>query len=178
MSRIGKLIINIPTGVTVNATAAAVEVKGPKGTLTRSLRPEVAVTIADNNITLAPTKESILARALWGTYSSHLSNMIEGVTNGFTKKMIIEGVGFKASVQGNKLVLDIGFSHTVEEIIPTDLTVTVEKSVITVSGFNKELVGQFAATVRAHKKTEPYKGKGIRYEGEIVHRKQGKKSVA
>ncbi|MEK7136197.1 MAG: 50S ribosomal protein L6 [Patescibacteria group bacterium] len=178
MSRIGKRLIEIPTGVTVTKGEGTVEVKGPKGTLARPFRADIAINIEGNTITLAPVKETILSKSLWGTYGSHLANMIEGVTKGFTKKMIIEGVGFKANLQGNKLVLDIGFSHTVEEIIPEGLVVTVEKNVITVTGFDKELVGQFSATIRGHKETEPYKGKGIRYEGEFVRRKQGKKTTA
>lgn len=178
MSRIGKRIINIPAGVTVALNDGVFEVKGPKGTLHRPLKADVVINISGNEITLAPVKETMFARALWGTYGSHIANMIEGVTNGFTKKMIIEGVGYKANVQGDKLVLDIGFSHQVEEKIPQGVTVTVEKGNITVTGFDKEVVGQFSATVRSHKKTEPYKGKGIRYEGELIRRKQGKKTAA
>ena len=178
MSRIGKRIIEIPAGVFVTKTGDAVEVKGPKGTLVRAFKPIIAINIDGSAITLAPTRATIESRALWGTYGSHLLNMIEGVTKGFVKKMIIEGVGFKATVQSDKLVLDIGLSHAVAVPIPASLTVSVEKGVITVAGFNKELVGQFAATVRAHKRTEPYKGKGIRYEGEIIRRKQGKKTAA
>ena len=178
MSRIWKRTIEIPTGVTVAKNPEGVEVKGPKGTLTRHFRSEVAINIDGHTITLVPTKETGPTRALWGTYGSHLVNMIEGVSKGFEKKMIIEGVGFKAAVVGNKLVLDIGFSHQVEEAIPAGLIVTTEKNLITVTGFDKELVGQFAATVRSHKPTEPYKGKGIRYMDEIVRRKQGKKTVS
>ncbi|OHA58790.1 MAG: 50S ribosomal protein L6 [Candidatus Vogelbacteria bacterium RIFOXYD1_FULL_44_32] len=178
MSRIGKRIINIPAGVTVSLDGGMFEVKGPKGTLARPFKDDVAIKIDGAEITLLPVKETIFAKALWGTYGSHIANMIEGVTTGFTKKMIIEGVGYKANVQGDKLILDIGFSHTVEEKIPSGVTVTVEKGNITVTGFDKELVGQFSATVRSHKKTEPYKGKGIRYEGEQVRRKQGKKTAA
>ena len=178
MSRIGKQQINIPTGVTVTQTADKVEVKGPKGTLTKIFKPDIAITIEGNMITLAPVKETVFAKALWGTYGSHLINMIQGVTTGFQKKLIIEGVGFKSNVVGNKLVLDLGFSHTIEEEIPKDLSVTAEKNVVTITGFDKELVGQFSATIRSYKRTEPYKGKGIRYEGEIVRRKQGKKTVS
>lgn len=178
MSRIGKRIINIPAGVTVSLNGGLLEVKGPKGTLTKPFKDDVAVKIEGTEISLSPVKETIFARALWGTYGAHIANMIEGVTNGFTKKMIIEGVGYKANAQGDKLVLDIGFSHPVEEKIPQGVAVTVEKGNITVTGFDKELVGQFCATVRSHKKTEPYKGKGIRYEGEHIRRKQGKKTAA
>jgi len=178
MSRIGKQIIDIPSGVTVTKDETTLTVKGPKGELKKDFRPEVDIVIEDNKISFKPAKDTILARALWGTYASHVKNMVEGVTNGFERKLIIEGVGFKSAVQADKLVLELGFSHSIEKKIPAELTVTAEKNVVTVSGFDKELVGQFAATVRLHKKTEPYKGKGIRYEGEHVRRKQGKKTVS
>ncbi|MEX0910152.1 MAG: 50S ribosomal protein L6 [Candidatus Paceibacterota bacterium] len=178
MSRIGKKNLNIPKGVTVTKEGDVLTVKGPKGELTRTFKPLIEIKIEGDAIFFKPIKESILAKALWGTYASHVTNMIIGVTEGFQKKLIIEGVGFKSNVQGDKLVLDLGFSHQVEEIIPQGLTVTAEKNIVTISGFDKELVGQFASTVRLHKKTEPYKGKGIRYEDEKVLRKQGKKTVS
>ncbi|HEY4483991.1 MAG TPA: 50S ribosomal protein L6 [Candidatus Paceibacterota bacterium] len=178
MSRIGKKIINIPQGVIVTKDGDVLKVKGPKGELSKTFKPVVDVILEGETISFKPANSSILAKALWGTYASHVNNMIEGVTKGFEKKLIIEGVGFKANMQANKLVLDIGFSHVVEEVIPEGLTVTTEKNVITVSGFDKELVGQFSSTVRLHKRTEPYKGKGIRYDGEKVLRKQGKKTVS
>ena len=119
---------------------------------------------------------SKFARALWGTYGSHLTNMIHGVQTPFEKKLIIEGVGFRGEMSGNTLVLSLGFSHKIEVSIPEGLTVTVEKNVVNVSGIDKEAVGKFAAQIRGYRKPEPYKGKGIRYENEVIRRKEGKKA--
>ena len=128
-------------------------------------------------VQVSPKSDSLEARATLGTYASHVRNMIEGVNKGFAKKLLVEGVGYKWDVQGKNLNLALGFSHPVKVAIPEGLTVAVEKGALNISGFNKELVGQFAADVRALKKPEPYKGKGIRYEGEIIRRKQGKKAA-
>lgn len=177
MSRIGRQIINIPDKVKVSMTDGTFSVFGPLGTLTKQFRDEVTINITDNEITFSPKNQTILAQALWGTYASHVKNMILGVTEGFTKKLIIEGVGFKANLKGEELELDLGFSHPVIVKIPNDLKVTVEKNLVTINGFDKELVGEFSAKIRAYKKTEPYKGKGIRYDNEVVRRKQGKKTV-
>lgn len=152
-------------------------VKGPKGSLDRMFRPDIAIMIEGNDIRLALVKDTKETRALWGTYGSHIKNMIKGVNEGFEKKLILEGVGYKSQVNGNTLVLALGFSHPVNVEIPQGLTVKAEKNLITVSGIDKELVGSFAAKVRSLKKPEPYKGKGFRYEGEVIRRKQGKKSV-
>ncbi len=177
MSRLGKLPIPVPTDVTVEYTDGALVVKGPKGTLTKVMKADdVTVNVDAEGVHLTP-QDTPHAPALWGTYASHCRNMIHGVTEGFTKVLEIEGVGYRAEVKGDTLVLNMGFSHSVEMSIPTDLSVTVEKGVITVSGFDKESVGQFAANVRAVRPPEPYKGKGIRYRGEYVIRKQGKKAV-
>ncbi len=177
MSRIGKQLIEIPSGVSVEQENGKVTVNGPKGTLVRGFLPEVSFEISDNTVTCHPEGDSVKHRSLWGTYASHLKNMVTGVTHGFEKKLIIEGIGFKASLQGSdKLVLDLGFSHSVIVDIPEGLSVTVEKNVVTISGIDKEAVGKLAARIRSFKKTEPYKGKGIRYEGEVVLRKQGKKT--
>lgn len=179
MSRIGRQIINIPDKVEVSLADGVLTVKGPKGTLTRSFKTDVVeIKIDGGQITFHPAQETIAAHALWGTYASHVKNMVIGVTEGYTKKLIIEGVGFKAALKGQDLELDIGLSHEVQVPIPEGVKVEVEKGSITVSGYDKEQVGEFAARVRAHKRTEPYKGKGIRYEGEHVRRKQGKKTVA
>ncbi len=177
MSRIGKQLIAIPEKTEVTVNGGLVTVKGPQGTLTREFKSAVSVEVKEGNVVLAPTKTDLQTAALWGTYASHLSNMIEGVNKLFTKKLIIEGIGYKSDVQGTNLILTIGFSHPVPMAIPTGLKVTVEKGTITISGADKEMVGQFAANVRSNKKPEPYKGKGIRYDGEVVRRKQGKKSV-
>jgi len=179
MSRIGKQNINIPSGTEVAVQNGEVTVKGPKGSLSRMFRPDVSIVVEGNEVALSPAKSgSVQARALWGTYASHIKNMVRGVSEPYVKTLIIEGVGFKVEVQGKKLTMNLGFSHPVELEIPEGLTVTVEKEKITVSGIDKENVGHFSATVRSKKKPEPYKGKGIRYEGEIVRRKQGKKAAA
>jgi large subunit ribosomal protein L6 len=178
MSRIGRKIIVIPEKVSVTVDGSLVTVKGPLGELTREFSPLIEVVVADNQVTLNPKEESIKANTLWGTFGSHLQNMVEGVSKGFEKKMIIEGVGYKWSVNGTNVVLDIGFSHDVNVAIPEGVKVVTEKGNMTVSGPDKEKVGSFAAIIRGYKKVEPYKGKGIRYVGEFVRRKQGKKSTA
>lgn len=177
MSRIGKQNITLPQGTTVTAQSGVVTVKGAKGELSRALVPDIEITVDDNGVSVVPTKKTKQARALWGTYASHIKNMVAGVNEPFQKNLIIEGVGFKADVQGNKLVMSLGFSHPVEMDIPEGITVTVEKEKINVSGIDKERVGQFAAEIRAKKKPEPFKGKGVRYSDEVVRRKQGKKAV-
>ena len=177
MSRIGKQPITIPTGVTVNYDGHTLTVKGPLGTVSKVFKSDVTVTVGDGVVTLAPAYKSIFTSALWGTYASHVGNMIEGVTKGYEKKMILEGIGYKFNVQGNKIVMALGLSHPVEMTIPEGIKVTVDKNNFSVSGIDKEKVGEFAAKIRANKVTEPYKGKGIRYEGEYVRRKQGKKTV-
>lgn len=178
MSRIGKQTIEIPQGTDVTIDGVTVTVKGPKGTLSRQLRSEIGVSISDGVVSVTREKNTKLAQALWGTYASHIKNMIHGVNEGYEKKLIINGVGFRAAVQGTKMEMHLGFSHPVELSIPEDVTVTVEKELVTVSGIDKETVGHFAAVIRAQKKPEPYKGKGIQYEGEVIRRKAGKKAVA
>ncbi len=177
MSRIAKKPIEIPAGVTVAIADSTVTVKGKGGELKRTFRPLINITSDAKTITLTPASESRLAKALWGTYAAHLRNMMHGVTKPFTKQLLIEGVGYKANVQGNKIVFNIGLSHPVELEIPAGITVTSEKGVMTITGIDKDLVGQFSANVRAKKVPEPYKGKGIRYSTEVVRRKQGKKVV-
>ena len=137
----------------------------------------IKVTVEGNNIILNPVKETLESRALWGTYASHISNMVSGVNKPFEKKLVLEGIGYKSEVRGDKIAFALGFSHPVEMAIPAGLKVTAEKNNITVTGSDKELVGAFAANIRALKKPEPYKGKGMRYENEVIARKQGKKSV-
>lgn len=177
MSRIGKKPIEIPKDVNVAQDGKKITVTGPKGELSRSFKESVKIMIGDGVITLKPMGDSKAVTSLWGTYGSHLTNMISGVVTPFEKKLIVEGVGFRAEISGDTLTMSLGFSHKVEMKVPKDLVVSVEKNVITVSGIDKELVGQFAAEVRGKRKPEPYKGKGIRYEGEIIKRKEGKKSV-
>ncbi|HEX9608858.1 MAG TPA: 50S ribosomal protein L6 [Candidatus Paceibacterota bacterium] len=178
MSRLGKRELKIPEHTEVTVSDTAVHVKGPKGELTKVLHPLIRVEVKDNAVKIEPKAQSKLARALWGTYASLLKSMMQGVREPFSKKLIIEGVGYRAALSGNTLDLSVGFSHAVKMEIPEGLSVTVEKNEITIVGASKELVGQFAAEVRAKKKPEPYKGKGIRYSDEVVRRKQGKRAVA
>jgi len=177
MSRIGKKVITLPEKTEIVISATSVVVKGPLGELSRNLHPLIEVKVAEREVTVHPKRNSIEARALWGTFASHISNMVSGVNTPFVKKLILEGIGFKSEVQGDKMVFALGFSHPVEVEIPKGLTVTAEKNVITISGSNKEDVGSFAAKIRSLKKPEPYKGKGMRYDGEVIRRKQGKKSA-
>jgi large subunit ribosomal protein L6 len=177
MSRIGKKEIIIPEKITVAFDKGVFSVTGPLGSLSKTFLPIIDVKITSNTVALSPNKQTIEANALWGTYASHIHNMIAGVTTPFVKKLILEGIGYKSEVKGTNLVLALGFSHPVNVEIPQNLKVTAEKNLITVSGSDKEAVGQFAANLRALKKPEPYKGKGMRYEGEIIKRKQGKKTA-
>lgn len=177
MSRLGKKGIKANDQTEIKFEAGLLSVKGPKGSIAREFRPDIEIKIDGHNIELIPQKENNQTRALWGTYASHIKNMIKGVNEGFEKKLILEGVGFKSQVNGDKLVLALGFSHPVEVLVPAGLSVKAEKNVLTIGGVDKELVGSFAAKVRALKKPEPYKGKGFRYFDEVIRRKQGKKSV-
>ncbi|MDP2676228.1 MAG: 50S ribosomal protein L6 [bacterium] len=178
MSRIGKQPVAIPAGVTISYDNGVVRVKGPKGELTRSIYDRlVEVTIQDAVVTVTLRKETLESKALWGTYVAHIKNMITGVTEGFSKKLEIEGIGYRANMQGQDLVLSLGFSHPVEVKPQDGITLQVEKNVITISGIDKEKVGETAARIRSYRKPEPYKGKGIRYQGEVVRRKAGKKAA-
>ena len=177
MSRVGKQTVIAPTGTEIKLSGTTFSAKGPKGTLVRDFPGEVTLHINGNEITFTPNKEGDrTVNALWGTYASHVKNMIIGVNEGYTKKLILEGVGFKSEVAGSALNLALGFSHPVKIAIPEGLTVTAEKNNITVTGIDKELVGYFTASVRSKKKPEPYKGKGFRYSDEVIRRKQGKKA--
>jgi large subunit ribosomal protein L6 len=180
MSRIGKKLIEIPQGVTVTATDKEIQVKGPKGELKQVIHPEIKVEIKDNKIFVLPKNKefSKKGRGLWGLYRALIANMVTGVSKGFEKKLEIEGVGFKANVDGNTLVLNLGFTNPVKIEKIEGVNFLVEKNVITVSGADKERVGHMAAEIRKQKKAEPYKGKGIKYQGEIIRRKEGKKVVA
>ncbi len=177
MSRIGKQQLEIPQGTTVDFKDGVFTVKGPLGTLAKNFTDTVTITVENNVISFAPKAQDPFSRALWGTYASHVKNMLQGVTTPYVKKLILEGVGYKSEVKGTELHLALGFSHPVVVQIPQGLTVTAEKNNITISGIDKELVGQFSAKVRAMKKPEPYKGKGFRYEGEVIRRKAGKKTA-
>jgi large subunit ribosomal protein L6 len=177
MSRLGKKPIEILEGVEVKEKDGIVTVKGPLGEISRDFKDFVKIEIEAKEIKLFPLGKSKKYTALWGTYASHLKNMIEGVKNGFSKTLIIEGVGFKVKLEGKTLVLNLGFSHQVKVEVPEGIEVLVEKNSIKISGVNKELVGYFAAKVRDFKKPEPYKGKGIRYKDEVIRRKAGKKAA-
>jgi len=177
MSRIGKQPIQIPENVEVKIDGDLVIVKGPKGELKNQVRPEIKVEIKDKEVILKPVKFHKGTQALWGTYRSHIANMIEGVIKGFEKKLALEGVGYKANLEGRDLVLHLGYSHPVKVKAPEGIEFKVEKNVITVSGIDKQLVGQVAAEIRSKRKPEPYKGKGIRYKDEVIRRKAGKKAV-
>lgn len=177
MSRLGKLPVTVPSGVSVELTDGVLKVAGPKATLTREVKEKhVAITIDGDTITVAP-KETNEGPVMWGTYAAHLRNMISGVTEGFSKVLQIEGVGYRAEVKGQELVLNVGYSHPVHLAIPEGMTAEVQKNLITLTGPDKDAVGQFAADVRKVRKPEPYKGKGIRYQDEVIIRKQGKKAV-
>jgi len=177
MSRLAKRPIAIPAKTEVTVSGGLVMVKGPKGTLQRPVHRMVTVAVGADGVQVSPKGESLQSRALIGTFASHIKNMIGGVNSGFSKKLLIEGVGYKWDVQGKTLNLALGFSHPVKVAIPEGLTVKADKGALDISGFDKELVGQFAADIRAMKKPEPYKGKGIRYDGEVIRRKQGKKAA-
>ena len=177
MSRLGKNPVQIPAKAEVSFEKGIFSAKGPKGDLSRPFTDAVQITISPEGILLRPAKQTKLAQALWGTYSAHIINMLKGVTDGFTKVLQVEGVGYRGEVKGSNLVMQLGFSHPVIFAIPQNITVTVEKGTITISGVDKEVVGQFAANVRSKKPPEPYKGKGVRYAGEFVLRKQGKKAT-
>ena len=179
MSRIGKKLIEIPQGVKVEASEKEIKVSGPKGELKQAIHPEIKVEIKDNKIFVSPKTElSKRGRGLWGLYRALISNMVTGVSKGFEKKLEIEGVGFKASVEADGLVLNLGFTNPIKVAKIEGVNFLVEKNVITVSGIDKERVGHIAALVRIQKKAEPYKGKGIKYQGEVIRRKEGKKVVA
>jgi len=170
-----KNTIQIPEKVEVSVKERQVQVKGPKGELTLLAHPDVTVKTGENKLVIAKTREGS-SKALVGLTHALLFNMTEGVTKGFSKKLELEGVGYRVSLAGNKLVMQLGFSHPVEFEAPKGIVLHVEKNAITVSGIDKALVGQIAADIRSLRKPEPYKGKGIRYQGEVIVRKEGKRA--
>lgn len=175
MSRIGKQSILIPEQVAVSHAAGMLEVRGPKGTLSRPIPNTVAVTIAEGAVRVdVAHKDDKKERSLWGTTAAHIKNMIEGVTAGFQKKLEVNGVGYKVALQGAQLKLDVGFSHPVMFDLPKEVKASVEKNMITLESADKELLGQTAAEIRSIQKPEPYKGKGIKYADEHIRRKAGK----
>ncbi len=175
MSRIGKQLTAIPAGVELKVEDGVISVKGPKGQLTQKLHPSVSVEKNDKTVSIKVINEADKSqRALWGLFGSLVKNMIIGVTEGYTVKLEINGVGMKAAAAGKKLILNVGFSHPVEYVIPDGTAIAVEGNVISVSGIDKQLVGETAAQIRKIKKVEPYKGKGIKYVGEKYIKKAGK----
>jgi len=176
MSRIGKHPVAVPSGVEVQLSGQTLSAKGSLGTLRLVLTNEVTASIADGTVTIAPKNETKQSRAMWGTTRALVNNMVTGVSKGFSVTLEINGVGYRAAVQGNALNLQLGYSHDIAYPIPEDVKITCERpTVITLSGADRQRVGQVAAEIRAYRTPEPYKGKGIKYSTETVRRKEGKK---
>jgi large subunit ribosomal protein L6 len=176
MSRIGKNPVALPQGVTVDNAGQTLTAKGSLGTLSLVVSNEVTATIADGTVTIAPKDESKQARAMWGTTRALVNNMVTGVSTGFTRNLEINGVGYRAAVQGSNLNLQLGYSHDISFPIPPDVKIACERpTAITVTGANRQRVGQIASEIRAFRPPEPYKGKGIKYSDETIRRKEGKK---
>jgi len=176
MSRIGKKPVAIPSGVTATVEGGVLSMKGPKGTLTMPMAQEVTWDVQADSIGVTPANDTKRARAFWGMQRTLVQNLVTGVTTGFTKKLLITGVGYRANAQGKKLKLQLGYSHDVDIDVPEGLTVaTPDQTTVEISGADKQKVGQLAAEIRRWRKPEPYKGKGIKYDGEYIFRKEGKK---
>ena len=177
MSRIGKRPIKIPSNVEVKIEGNRVTIKGPKGELSREIRPEIKVEESKGSLVVFPKTKTKKSKAFWGLTRALLNNMVKGVYEGYEKKLEIQGLGYKANLEGETLVLMAGFTHPVKIETPPGIKITTEKKIITVSGIDKELVGQTASSIKKVRPVEPYKGKGIRYVGEVVRRKAGKKAA-
>jgi large subunit ribosomal protein L6 len=176
MSRIGKKPVAIPAGVTATTEGQTLSVKGPKGTLTMQMLDEIRYEIGEDGISVQPANETKRARSFWGMQRSLVQNLVTGVTEGFTKTLEITGVGYRAAMQGKNLRLQLGYSHDVHVPVPEGLTVaTPDQTTVVISGSDRQRVGQLAAEIRRWRKPEPYKGKGIKYRGEFIFRKEGKK---
>jgi len=176
MSRIGKKPVELPSGVTAAVSGQTVEVKGPKGTRSFTATDDVTIVLDGNEITVTPRGKSKRARQQWGMSRTMVANLVSGVTDGFKKELEINGVGYRAQMQGNTLKLNLGLSHDVDFVVPDGVTVTAPKPTeIVVEGSDEQLVGQVAANIRDWRRPEPYKGKGIKYKGEFIFRKEGKK---
>jgi large subunit ribosomal protein L6 len=176
MSRIGKKPVTIPAGVQASINGGTIEVKGPKGTLSMPLVDDIAYAIEGNEIRVNPANDTKRARAFWGMQRTLVSNLVVGVSDGFTKVLEITGVGYRAAVQGKTLKLQLGYSHDVEYAIPEGITIkTPDQTTVEITGSDRQKVGQVAAEIRRWRKPEPYKGKGIKYRGEFIFRKEGKK---
>lgn len=176
MSRIGKKPVPVPAGVTAQVEGGQILVKGPKGTLTMPLADDIKYEVIDGGISVQPANETKRARAFWGMQRTLVQNLVTGVTTGFTKKLLITGVGYRAASQGKVLKLQLGYSHDVNFDIPEGIEIkTPDQTTVEISGIDKQKVGQVAAEIRRWRKPEPYKGKGIKYDGEFIFRKEGKK---
>ena len=176
MSRIGKVPVAIPAGVSAEVANGVLSVKGPKGTLTLTLRDEISYVVEDGRILVRPANDSKTARAFWGMQRTLVDNLVTGVTEGYTKVLEITGVGYRANAQGRNLKLQLGYSHDVDFAVPEGIEIkTPDNTTIEISGIDKQKVGQVAAEIRRWRKPEPYKGKGIKYRGEFIFRKEGKK---
>ena len=176
MSRIGKVPVPVPAGVSAEIAHGVLSVKGPKGALTLALREEISYTLGEGIITVKPANDSKAARAFWGMQRTLVANLVNGVTEGYTKVLLITGVGYRAAAQGKSLKLQLGYSHDVDFAIPDGIEIkTPDNTTVEVSGIDKQKVGQVAAEIRRWRKPEPYKGKGIKYRGEFIFRKEGKK---
>ena len=176
MSRIGKKAVPVPAGVTASIDERTLSVKGPKGVLSMPMSDDISYTINDGDIAVMPANETKRARAFWGMQRTLVSNLVVGVSDGFTKVLEITGVGYRASVQGSNLKLQLGYSHDVDFSIPEGITIkTPDQTTVEITGSDKQRVGQVAAEIRRWRKPEPYKGKGIKYRGEKIFRKEGKK---
>jgi large subunit ribosomal protein L6 len=176
MSRIGKKPVNVPNGVEVSLNGQHIAVKGPKGELAATLSDHVTVAQDEEGVKIKPLNSSQTARSFWGLSRALVENLVVGVSDGFNRKLILQGVGYRASVQGNKLKLALGFSHDVDFAVPDGILVECpSQTEIIVSGIDKQKVGQVASEIRSYRPPEPYKGKGVRYDGEFVYRKEGKK---
>lgn len=176
MSRIGKKAVELPSGVTAAVSGQSIEVKGPKGTRSFTATDDVTLTVEDNAVSVTPRGMSKRARQQWGMSRTMVANLVAGVTTGFKKELEIQGVGYRAQMQGNTLKLNLGYSHDVEFVAPEGITITAPKQTeIVVEGIDQQQVGEVAAKIREWRRPEPYKGKGIRYKGEFIFRKEGKK---
>lgn len=176
MSRTGKKPITVPAGVTASVEGGKISVKGPKGTLSMPTADDISYEVGDGTITVKPANDTKRAKAFWGMQRTLVQNLVTGVTDGFSKKLLITGVGYRANAQGKKLKLQLGYSHDVDLEVPEGVEVkTPDQTTVEISGNDKQKVGQFAAEIRRWRKPEPYKGKGIKYEGEFIFRKEGKK---
>jgi len=178
MGRTGKQLIEIPSGVEVKIDQGFITVKGPMGELKQKINPLITVSLDDNLVRIRPQNEEIKKQqGLWGLFQRLIKNMVEGVTKGFEKKLELVGVGYRTQLSGNKLILNIGFSHPVDFLIPAGIKIDIDKNIVIIRGIDKQLVGDVAAQIRQIRKPDPYKGKGIKYLDEIIRKKAGKKAV-